>query len=923
LAVLLDREPERAALDGLLETVRGGRSGVLVLRGEPGVGKTALLEYTIESAAGLRIAQVAGVESEMEFTFAALHQLCEPMLDELDCLPVPQRTALGVAFGMRDGDPPDRFLVGLAVLSLLSAVAERWPLLCVIDDAQWLDRASSQVLAFVARRLLAEPVGLLAATRELSADFRGLPELPVGGLPADAARELLGSVIRGPLDERVRDRIIAETGGNPLALLELPPGRAHAEVGGGFRLLPDSPAVWHQIEDNYRRRMEDLPAAARRLLLVAAAEATGDPVLLWRAAEQLGIAREAAATVEATGWLTIGRRVSFCHPLARSAAYQAAASADDLRAAHGALAEATDPEADPLHRAWHRAQAVAGPDEQVADELERWAGRAQVRGGPAKAAAFLERSAALTPGPDRRAERALAAAQATFQAGVLDSALALLAAAEAGPLDELRAAQAGLLRGQVAFAANWGSDAPPLLLKAARRLERLDPALARETYLDALAAAMFAARVTPGGPQAVALAARAAPPPPQPARAADLLLDGLARLISEGYAAGVPSLRTALNAFRGDGITREEELRWVWLAHQSALAVWDYQTWDVLSGRHVALARETGSLASLSIAYNSRAGVYLFGGEFAEAEAMVAEADSVSAAIGSSGTPYGALALAAFRGREAEAAALAETAWKDAERRGEGEGLTLVNYVTAVLCNSLGRYEDALAAARQASEDLSGMWSAKGALAELIEGAARSGAPGPAVAAFEQLAGLTSACGTDWSLGLEARCRALISDGEAADSSYREAIDRLGRAGVRMEAARAQLLYGEWLRRRQRSREGRDQLRSAYEAFDSMGAEAFAERARIELRATGGSARRRADPRDDLTAQEALIARLASGGASNPEIAAQLFLSPATVAYHLRKVFAKLGISSRSQLASVLPAAPRTAPRASSGSTDL
>jgi DNA-binding CsgD family transcriptional regulator len=911
LAVLLDREPERAALDGLLEAVRGGRSRVLVLRGEPGMGKTALLEYTIESAAGLRLAQVTGVESETEFTFAALHQLCEPMLDELDRLPVPQRTALGVAFGLRDGDAPDRFLVGLAVLSLLSAVAEKCPLLCVIDDAQWLDRASSQVLAFVARRLLAEPVGLLAATRERGGDFRGLPELPIGGLPADAARELLGSVIRGPLDERVRERIIAETGGNPLALLELPPGRAHAEVGGGLRLLPESPTVWHQIEDNYRRRMADLPAAARRLLLVAAAEATGDPVLLWRAAEQLGITPEAAATVEATGWLTIGQRVSFCHPLARSAAYQAAASRDDLRAAHGALAEATDPETDPMHRAWHHAQAVAGPDEQVADELERWAGRAQARGGPAKAAAFLERSAALTPGPAQRAERGLAAAQATFQAGALDAALALLAAAEAGPLDELRAAQADLLRGQIAFTANSGSDAPPLLLKAARRLERLDPPLARETYLDALAAAMFAARLTPGGPRALALAARAAPPPPQPARAADLLLDGLARLISEGYGAGMSWLRKALNAFRSDGISREEELRWVWLAYQSAMAVWDYQTWDVLSARHVALARETGSLASLSIAYHSRAGVYLFGGEFAEAEAMVAEADSVSAAIGSSGTPYGALALAAFRGREAEAAALTETARKDAERRGEGEGLTLARYMTAMLGNSLGRYEDALAAAGQATEDLSGMWSAKGALAEFIEAATRSGAPGRATAAFEQLAELTSACGTDWALGLEARCRALISDGDAADSSYREAIDRLGREGVRMETARAQLLYGEWLRRQQRNREGRDRLRSAYEAFDSMGAEAFAGRARIELRASGGSARKRVDPRDDLTAQEALIAQLASGGASNPEIAAQLFLSPATVAYHLRKVFTKLGISSRSQLGSVLPAPPR------------
>jgi DNA-binding CsgD family transcriptional regulator len=427
---------------------------------------------------------------------------------------------------------------------------------------------------------------------------------------------------------------------------------------------------------------------------------------------------------------------------------------------------------------------------------------------------------------------------------------------------------------------------------------------------------MFAAQVAPGGLREVARAARAAPPAP-PAQAADLLLDGLALLMSEGHAAGVPALRQALDAFRSDRITREEELRWVWLAHQAALIGWDYQSLDVLSARHVALARETGSLATLSSAYHVRAGVHLWAGVFAAAVAMAAEADSVSAAIGSSGMPYGALALAVFRGREAEAAALAETAGKDAERRGEGVALTFVNWMTAVLCNSLGRYADALAAAGQASEDPPVLWFAVSALAELIEAATRGGAPERAAAAFSRLRRITSPCGTDWALGIEARCRALVTDGEAADSSYREAIDRLGRAGLRMEAARAQLLYGEWLRRRQRSRDARDQLRTACQAFDSMGAEAFAERARVELRASGGSARKRADPQDALTAQEGLIARLASSGASNPEIAAQLFLSPATVAYHLRKVFTKLGISSRSQLASALPASPRAPPQAS------
>ena len=448
--MLLDRLPERAALSGLLEAARAGRSGVLVMRGEPGVGKTALLEYAIESAAGLRVARVAGVESEMELAFAALQQLYAPMLDRLEGLPDPQRAALGVAFGLTIGAAPDRFLVGLAALSLLSEVAEQQPLLCVIDDAQWLDRASAQTLAFVARRLLAEPIALVFATREEGEEFRGLPELLVGGLGAGDARELLGSVLRGPLDERVRDRIVAETRGNPLALLELPRG-----VPG----VPGVPGLPGRIEDSFRGRLEVLPAATQRLMLVAAAEPAGDPAVVWRAAERLGIGAEAVAPAADAGLLTIGERVTFRHPLVRSAVYRAA-SPPDRRAAHQALAGATDPQADPDRRAWHRAQATLGPDEDVAAELERSAGRAQARGGLAAAAAFLERSAALTLDPARRAERALAAAEATYQAGAFEAALGLLATVEAGPPDQLRRARTDLLRGQIAVASSRGSDAP-------------------------------------------------------------------------------------------------------------------------------------------------------------------------------------------------------------------------------------------------------------------------------------------------------------------------------------------------------------------------------------------------------------------------------------------------------------------------------
>jgi DNA-binding CsgD family transcriptional regulator len=606
--------------------------------------------------------------------------------------------------------------------------------------------------------------------------------------------------------------------------------------------------------------------------------------------------------------LAIGERVTFRHPLVRSAVYQAA-SPQGRRAAHQALAGATDPQADPDRRAWHRAQATVGPDEEVAAELELSASRAQARGGPAAAAAFLERSAALTLDPARRAGRALAATQANYQAGAFDAALVLLATAEAGPPDQLRRAWADRLRGQIAFASRRGSDAPPLLLKAARQFESLDVRLARETYLDALAAAIFAGRLAlDGGMRQVAEAALAAPTP-GPARGPDLLLDGLALLICEGYPAAAPVLRQAVSAFRGTEVSTEEGLRWLWLACHAAGIVWDYASWDLLSDRQVTLARDAGALIALPIAFNTRAGMHLFAGEFTEAASMVAQAESVTEATGSSIAPYGALALAVFRGREAQAAHLVEIATDDVGRRGEGEGLSSVHWATAVLCNSLGRYAEALAAAQQASAESPAVRFASWALVELIEAAVRSAAPERAAGALQRLADIARACRTDWALGAEARSRALVSDGAAAENLYREAIDRFGRTRLRVDLARAHLLYGEWLRRQRRRRDARDQLGSAYEIFDSIGAAAFAERARIELRATGGHARQHTvETPDTLTAQEALIARLAADGASNPEIAAQLFISRATVAYHLRKVFTKLGISSRNQLAPALPA---------------
>jgi DNA-binding CsgD family transcriptional regulator len=628
---------------------------------------------------------------------------------------------------------------------------------------------------------------------------------------------------------------------------------------------------------------------------------------VWRAAERLGIEAEAVAPAADAGLLVIGERVTFRHPLVRSAAYRAAPP-PERRTAHQALADATDPQADPDRRAWHRAQATVGPDEDVASELERSAGRAQARGGLAAAAAFLERAATLTIDPARRAERALAAAQATYQAGAFDAALGLLATAEAGPPDQLRRARADLLRGQIAFASSRGSEAPPLLLKAARQFEPLDSRLARETYLDALAAALFAGRLALGGGiREVAEAARVAAPPGT-ARGPDLLLDGLALLVTEGYPAGAPVLRRAVSAFRSTDLSTEEGLRWLWLASYAAGIVWDYASWDVLSDRQVTLAREVGALITLPIALSTHAGVHLFAGEFNEAASLVAQAESVAEATESSLAPYGALALAVFRGQEVQAAQLIQTATDDAGRRGEGGGLSSVQWAAAVLWNSLGRYEEALAAAQRASEESPAVRFASWALIELVEAAVRSAVPERAADALQRLSGIARACGTDWTLGVQARSRALVSDGAAAENLYREAIDCFGRTCLRVDLGRAHLIYGEWLRRQRRRRDARDQLGRAYQIFDSIGAAAFAERARIELRATGGHARQpAAGTPDTLTAQEALIARLAGDGASNPQIAAQLFISPATVAYHLRKVFTKLGISSRSQLAPALP----------------
>jgi DNA-binding CsgD family transcriptional regulator len=912
--MLRGRSAECAELDRLVEAANSRQSAVLVLHGEAGIGKTALLTYAAERAEGCRVLRAAGVESEMELPFAGLHQLCAPLLDGLERLPPPQRDALGTAFGLTLGTQPDRFLVGLAFLSLLSDAADQEPLLVLIDDAQWLDQSSADVLAFVARRLKAESIALVFAEREsgeLDALAR-LPELWLEGLSDAHARELLGSVVSGPLDERVAQRIVAETHGNPLALLELPRGLSPAELTGGFTLTAALPLPT-LIEESFRERVECLPAESQRLLLVAAAEPLGDPGLLWRAAEHLGLRPDAVGPAEAAGLLTLDARVTFRHPLLRSAIYRTA-SAQQRRSAHEALAAATDPTLDPDRRAWHRAQSALAPDEDVAVELERSADRARARGGLAAAAAFLERAATLTPDPAHRARRELTAAQAKHEAGAPTVALKLLATADREALNELDRARLERLRAQLAFASRRGSDAPPLLLDAAQRLNPLDAELARETYLEAIAAAIFAGRLGGGrGVLQVAEAARAGPPAPRPARAIDLLLDALATRFTDGYAAGITPLRQALNAVSGDDGDSEDDIRWLWLACRIAPDLWDDERWHELATRQLQLARDVGALTVLPLAATYRAGVHVHAGEFAPASALIEEADAITEATGNAPLMYTSLVLAAWRGQEAKATELIEASLEDAASRGEGRAITLAEYATAVLYNGLGRYQAALGAARRASEhDDLGLYA--WALIELVEAAARSGDAELATAALEQLSERTRLCGTEWALGIEARSRALLSETHTAEDLYLEATERLSHCRIKVHLARTHLIYGEWLRRENRRTDARKPLHAAHEMFATMGAEGFATRAARELLATGETARKRTpDTRGQLTPQETQIAELAREGHSNPEIGAQLFISPRTVEYHLHKVFTKLEISSRNELQRVLPSEAREA----------
>jgi DNA-binding CsgD family transcriptional regulator len=910
LPELLGRTEERRWLADLLRMARDSHGGAVVVRGEAGIGKSALLEDLADKAQDFCICRAVGVESEMELAYAGLQQLCGPVIDRLADLPTVRRNALDKVFGLSTGSPPDRFLIGLAVLDLIAMVAEGQPLMWLVDDAQWLDRSSIQTIGFASRRLLAERVVIVIAARDTGedADLAGLSQIRLGGLSAVDAGQLLDSVVTGPTDPPVRDRIIAETRGNPLALLELPRAWTAAELVEGLAESAREPMAGH-LERAFAKRLGELPSDTQTLLALAAAEPTGDPALLWSAAAQLGLDGSAAAPAEGAGLIEFGPRVYFRHPLVRAAAYRAAPLQKRL-GVHRALAEVTDPIRDADRRAWHRASSTIAYDESVAVELELSAGRAKARGGLLAAAALLERAAVLTPDGSRRADRTLAAAKAKRDAGALEAALRLLSDVESEPSSELRGALAEQLRGNIAFDQRRGAAAAELLLSAAQRLERFDSRQARDTHLEALSAAVWAGGVD--GRELirkVAEAARAAPPVDECPRTADLLLDALARRVTEGYEAAAPTLAKALAAARSHDVGADDVESLLWLAGNRAAGIlaieaWDYETGMALAERQVRVARDSGALVQLQFALNFLANNVVLTGDIRTAAALIEEERLLSSTTRVTPVGYSSLLLDAFRGDAASAIPMISATIETATKDGQGRIVAFAHYVGAVLYNGLGRHADALECAQRVVE-----WDALGyqtlAAAELAEAASRESDTVLLADMSAWVRARAAATPTEWALGIAARVQALdADDADAADSLYRESIERLGRTPLRVELARSHLLYGEWLRRRGQRGDARDHLTIAYDALTDMGIGAFAERARRELSATTGRRMRRYvdAPSTQLTSQELQIAQLVQQGLSNPEIGGRLFLSPRTVEWHLRNVFGKVGVSSRRQL---------------------
>ncbi|MBO1741452.1 BREX system ATP-binding domain-containing protein [Leifsonia sp. TF02-11] len=902
IATLVGRERESVRLDRLLDEVRGGASRILILSGEAGSGKTALLDRLVRAADDFQVVSTVGVQAERELPFAALQQLCTPLLAHLGALPARQASALRVTFCVEDGPAPDRLLVSLALLGLFAEAAVDRPLLCVVDDEQWIDAASAEALTFAARRLGEESVALVFATRSPGDRLDGLPVESVRPLDDADADRLLSSTLPFAVDRRVRDQLVADAHGNPLALVELSRELRMARLGGGYGLA-DALPLPASLDAVFRRRIEALSPESRRLLVLAAADATGNIRLLWDAAALLGIPTDAARQLVDQGCLEFGLRVRLQHPLLRSAAYRTATS-QELADVHAALAAATDPVADPDRRAWHRAEAATGLDDDTARELESSAERARARGGLAAAAAFLQRATLLSPAGADRTRRALAAARATVQVGAFDDARALLDLAEtgsAGPADLARAQQ---LRAEVEFAGDRNGRVPALLLAAAEAIRPWDPELARSSLLDALRSSVYAGRFAEEGSDLATVARVAASAPsPGPSRATEPLDRIVGRYETNGDP--VPAFVSALRNIGCPNDDHASDPRWLSLLAFAASGAWDFPFWDALTGRFVLECREQGALSELRLALTQRIYVLLLAGRAREAEEAI---DELTAALGTMGgrmASYSALAVAAFVGRERDVLEVADAAIRDAHARGEGLVLTGARWAVCVLYNGLGHYAEALDHARGALEppvDELGLdnWT----LVELIEAASRTGERDAAERAFARLTRTTRQSDGGWARGIQERCAALLADDAEAETHYREAIRLLGHSGLDAEEARAHLLYGEWLRRQRRRSGARTQLRLAHQRFEAVGMAAFAERARRELWATGEVVRSEAPTTGPaLTAQEEQIAQLATDGLSNPEIGVRLFISARTVEYHLGKVFAKLNISSRAQLA--------------------
>jgi DNA-binding CsgD family transcriptional regulator len=906
---LLGRERERMHLADMLSSARNGHGSVVLLLGEAGIGKSALLGDLAHGADDFTICRAIGVESDMELSYAGLQQLCAPIFDSRTDLPAPQRSALEKIFGLTTGSLPDRFLVGMAALGLIVSAAKRQPVMWIVDDPQWLDRSSVHTIGFISRRLPTERIAIAIAAREHldGDDLTGLPELTLTGLGDEDARRLIPAV-SGPTDPSVRDRIIAEARGNPLALLELPRTWTSAEVADDFEEAGRA-TLAAKLGLVFSNRLRKLPQETQILLALAAAEPTGDPSLLKAAAHLIGLDWATAAPAERAGLIEIGRYVRFRHPLVRAVSYRTAPVSVRMEA-HRALADVTDPVVDQDRRAWHRASSTVVQDEGIAKELERSAGRAKARGGLLGAATLLERAAFLTPDGPRRADRTLVAAQAKRDAGALDSALRLLSIVESEPPSELRAALTQQLRGRIAFDQGFGPEAAELLRDAAVRLERFDPTNATDTHFESLVAAIWASG--PDGPGLIrksAESARPAVPRSESQRTADLLVNAIALWATEGYEAAAPAMNLALAAARDRTFGDLDANEPLWTVENRtagilALEAWDLETGLALAERQVTAARESGALVQLQFALHFLANYVVLTGDVSGAVTLMEEERQLSIATQMRASGHSDALLAALRGDAALALPLIDSMRDLATNDGQGRVVAFSHYLSSVQYNALGQHEHALECARRVME-----WGVIGyqtlAAPELAEAASRQGDTELLADVAAWVTARAGATPTDWALGISALVNALAADAaDDPDGLYRASIERLRGTPLRFLLARAKLLYGEWLRRRGRKGDALVQLTAAHEALNEMGLTSFAERARREVSATTSRRVRKYldDPTAELTGQELQVTRLVQDGLTNREIGVRLYLSPRTVEWHLRNVFGKVGVSTRHQL---------------------